>query len=46
MPVLLIDDIYTTGATARSAVQAFKDCGIEVLGLAAVATSVRDIKKG
>ncbi|WP_414543950.1 ComF family protein [Nostoc sp. CCY0012] len=42
IPVLLVDDIYTTGATARSAVQTFHECGIAVLGLAAVATAVKD----
>lgn len=40
--VLLIDDIYTTGATARCAVQTLRQCGIAVLGLAAVATVVKD----
>ncbi len=42
VPVLLVDDIYTTGATARSAVQTLRQCGIVVLGLAAVATAVKD----
>lgn len=42
-PVLLVDDIYTTGATASSAVQTLRQCGITVLGLAAVATTVKDI---
>jgi len=42
VPVLLVDDIYTTGATARSAVQTLRQCGIVVLGLAAVATTVKD----
>ncbi len=37
--VLLIDDVYTTGATARSAVQTFRQHGIAVLGLAAAATT-------
>jgi len=35
--VLLIDDIYTTGATVRSATQALRVVGIEVLGVAVVA---------
>ncbi|MBD2388866.1 ComF family protein [Cylindrospermum sp. FACHB-282] len=39
-PVLLVDDIYTTGATAKSAVYTLKQSGITVLGLAAVATAV------
>lgn len=41
-PVLLVDDIYTTGATAKSAVYALRQYGITVLGLAAVATAVKD----
>ncbi len=41
-PVLLIDDIYTTGATAASAVQTLSQDKIEVLGLAAVATTLKD----
>jgi ComF family protein len=44
IPVLLIDDIYTTGATARSAVQTLHQYKISVLGLAAVATTVKDNK--
>ncbi|MBD2359819.1 ComF family protein [Anabaena minutissima FACHB-250] len=40
--VLLVDDIYTTGATAKSAVQTLCQSGIKVLGLAAVATAVKD----
>ncbi|MBD2440445.1 ComF family protein [Nostoc sp. FACHB-110] len=42
VPVLLIDDIYTTGATAKSAVQTFRQSGITVLGLAAVAIAIKD----
>lgn len=42
VPVLLVDDIYTTGATAKSAVQAFRQSGIPVLGLAAVAMTSKD----
>ncbi|WP_138497371.1 ComF family protein [Nostoc sp. PA-18-2419] len=42
VPVLLVDDIYTTGATARSAVQTLREYGIVVLGLVAVATTVKD----
>ncbi|MDY6783550.1 MAG: ComF family protein [Cyanobacteriota bacterium] len=37
-PILLLDDIYTTGATARSAAQTLSQQGIEVLGIVAVAT--------
>ena len=40
-PVLLVDDIYTTGATARSAVQTLRQSRIAVSGLVAVATTVR-----
>ncbi|WP_017653831.1 ComF family protein [Fortiea contorta] len=40
--VLLIDDIYTTGATAAAAVQTFSQCGVDVLGLAALATTAKD----
>lgn len=40
-PVLLVDDIYTTGATARSAVQTLRQSRIAVYGLVAVATTVR-----
>ncbi len=37
--VLLLDDIYTTGATARAAVQALRQQGVQVIGIAAIATS-------
>ncbi|MEA5580798.1 ComF family protein [Nodularia harveyana UHCC-0300] len=42
VPVLLVDDIYTTGATARSAVKTLNQAGIAVLGLVAVTTAVKD----
>jgi len=35
--VLLVDDIYTTGSTARAAAQALRDRGIIVVGIVAVA---------
>ncbi len=35
--VLLIDDIYTTGATAQSAATTLRDAGISVAGIVAVA---------
>ncbi|GAA6617986.1 ComF family protein [Scytonema sp. NUACC26] len=38
-PVLLIDDIYTTGATAKSATQTLHQSGIRVLGIVATATT-------
>ncbi|HLP91619.1 MAG TPA: ComF family protein [Nostocaceae cyanobacterium] len=41
IPLLLIDDIYTTGATAKSAISTFHKNGINVLGLAAVATTTK-----
>ena len=40
--VLLVDDIYTTGATAKSAVQTLRQAGIVVLGLAATAAALKD----
>ncbi|MDZ7962765.1 MAG: ComF family protein [Aulosira sp. DedQUE10] len=41
-PVLLVDDIYTTGATAATAVQTLRECGIPVLGLVALATAIKN----
>lgn len=41
-PVLLVDDIYTTGATAKSAVYVLHESSISVLGLASVATTSKD----
>lgn len=35
-PVLLLDDIYTTGATVRAATQTLQQSGIEVYGLVTV----------
>jgi ComF family protein len=37
--VLLLDDIYTTGATVRSAAQTLRSAGISVCGVAAIATT-------
>jgi ComF family protein len=42
-PVLLLDDIYTTGATTRSAMQILRESGITVHGLVAVAISVKSV---
>ncbi|MBD2354655.1 ComF family protein [Tolypothrix sp. FACHB-123] len=39
VPVLLVDDIYTTGATAAAAVQTLSECKIPILGLVALATT-------
>ncbi|MBP0029486.1 ComF family protein [Roseofilum reptotaenium CS-1145] len=38
-PVLLLDDIYTTGATVQSATQALRYQGISVYGVVAIATT-------
>lgn len=47
--VLLLDDIYTTGATARSAAQTLRSHGIRVLGMVAIAQALphsqRELKK-
>lgn len=42
-PVLLVDDIYTTGATAKSAVQVLHESQITVLGIAASAAALKTI---
>jgi predicted amidophosphoribosyltransferase len=39
IPILLLDDIYTTGATVKAAVQTLEQHQITVLGVAAVATT-------
>ncbi len=39
IPVLLVDDIYTTGATARFAAQTLQQKGITVYGMVAIATT-------
>jgi len=43
-PVLLLDDIYTTGATVRSAAQTLRRQGIRVWGVAVVAQAALDRK--
>ena len=40
--VLLIDDIYTTGATAKSAAKILQQQGIEVYGLVAIAKTINN----
>ncbi|UBF25345.1 hypothetical protein K9N68_27645 [Kovacikia minuta CCNUW1] len=40
-PVLLLDDIYTTGATVKSATQILRRRGIRVYGVIVVARTVR-----
>lgn len=39
--ILLIDDIFTTGATARAGTTALRSAGFSVYGLAAIATTAR-----
>jgi len=40
-PVLILDDIYTTGATARSAAQTLRQVGVEVCGVVAIAAALQ-----
>ena len=39
--VLILDDIYTTGATARSAAHTLRQAGIEVCGVVAIAAALK-----
>ncbi|MTJ10612.1 ComF family protein [Anabaena sp. UHCC 0204] len=43
IPILLVDDIYTTGATVKVAVKTLTAHEIKVLGVAAVATTNKEI---
>jgi ComF family protein len=45
IPILLVDDIYTTGATVKSAVKTLEIHQIKVLGVAAVATTNKEKNK-
>ncbi len=40
-PVLLLDDIYTTGATARATCQILRKAGVPVLGMVAIARAIK-----
>jgi len=39
-PVLIVDDIYTTGATVRAAIDTLKESNIQVVGVAALAIAL------
>jgi ComF family protein len=42
-PVLIVDDIYTTGATARAAQSVLQQAGLSVVGILVVATGKADM---
>ena len=44
-PVLLVDDIYTTGATVNSAIEVLRKAGIKVVGVLAIATTNKPTAK-
>ncbi len=45
-PVLLLDDIYTTGATARATCQVLRHAGVSVLGMVAIARAIKEHQPG
>jgi ComF family protein len=45
VPILLVDDIYTTGATLRSAIQVLQDCQLNLWGSAVAARPFFDIRQ-
>lgn len=44
-PILLLDDIYTTGTTVKAAAHILQRQGIQVAGILAVATPIKPITK-
>ena len=41
-PILILDDIYTTGATVNWAAQTLRDAGMRVYGVVAIASSKKE----
>jgi predicted amidophosphoribosyltransferase len=42
--VVLVDDVFTTGATVREAIRVFESAGIPVYGVLAIATTNKAFK--